>query len=72
MGVTASSGPLPASASAGVRTHRGEAKLARVALAGHALLLVFSGIAFATFLAPPAPAWLMTPISAARRATSVR
>ena len=38
-----------------------EARVARVALAGHGLLLVFSGIAFATFLAPPAPAWLMTP-----------
>ena len=36
-------------------------RLAQVALAGHALLLVFSGIAFATFLAPPAPAWLLTP-----------
>ena len=39
----------------------GEARFARIALAGHALLLVFSGIAFATFLAPPAPAWLLTP-----------
>jgi uncharacterized membrane protein len=39
----------------------GEARLARVALLGHALLLLFSGVAFATFLAPPAPAWLLTP-----------
>ena len=38
-----------------------EERWARVALVGHALLLVFSGIAFATFLAPPAPAWLLTP-----------
>ncbi len=38
-----------------------ESRFARLALAGHGLLLVFSGIAFATFLAPPAPAWLMTP-----------
>ena len=38
-----------------------EDRLAHVALVGHALLLVLSGIAFATFLAPPAPAWLLTP-----------
>ena len=37
------------------------ARGASVALAGHALLLVLSGIAFATFLAPPSPAWLTTP-----------
>ena len=37
------------------------ARGANVALAGHALLLVLSGIAFATFLAPPSPAWLTTP-----------
>ncbi len=30
-------------------------------LVAHAILLVISGIAFATFLAPPAPAWLATP-----------
>ena len=35
-------------------------RLARTALGGHALLLVLSGVAFATFLAPPAPAWLAT------------
>jgi putative membrane protein len=40
-----------------------EARIAGVALAGHALLLVLSGIAFATFLAPPSPAWLTTPAS---------
>ena len=40
---------------------RAEPRIARLALLGHALLLVFSGIAFATFLAPPAPAWLLTP-----------
>lgn len=40
---------------------RTEARLSNVALAGHVALLVFSGIAFATFLAPPAPAWLLTP-----------
>ena len=38
-----------------------ESRLAVAALIGHALLLVASGIAFATFLAPPAPAWLLTP-----------
>ena len=37
------------------------ARGANLALAGHALLLVLSGIAFATFLAPPSPAWLTTP-----------
>jgi uncharacterized membrane protein len=40
---------------------RSEARIARLALVGHVALLVFSGIAFATFLAPPAPAWLQTP-----------
>ena len=35
--------------------------IARVALVGHVLLLVLSGVAFATFLAPPSPAWLTTP-----------
>jgi uncharacterized membrane protein len=38
-----------------------ETRIARVALIGHALLLVLSGIAFATFLAPPTPTWLTTP-----------
>lgn len=44
----------------------GSTRLARVAgtaLAAHALLLVLSGIAFATFLAPPSPAWLSTPVN---------
>jgi putative membrane protein len=36
-------------------------RIASLALVGHVVLLVFSGIAFATFLAPPAPAWLQTP-----------
>jgi putative membrane protein len=40
---------------------RAPARLAHVALVGHVALLVFSGIAFATFLAPPAPAWLQAP-----------
>ena len=40
------------------------ARAARVALAGHAMLLVFSGVAFATFLAPPFPALLATPANA--------
>jgi uncharacterized membrane protein len=39
----------------------GRARVANVALVGHAALLLFSGIAFATFLAPPFPAWLTTP-----------
>lgn len=38
-----------------------EARVAGVAIAGHALLLILSGAAFATFLAPPSPAWLTTP-----------
>ena len=38
-----------------------ESRIASLALIGHVVLLVFSGIAFATFLAPPAPAWLQTP-----------
>ncbi|MEO8333404.1 MAG: carotenoid biosynthesis protein [bacterium] len=38
-----------------------ETRVAGVALIGHAALLLLSGIAFATFLAPPAPAWLSTP-----------
>lgn len=45
----------------GVNEERDRARIASVALAGHAVLLVFSGIAFATFLAPPFPAWLTTP-----------
>ena len=53
MGMTAAA-PRPADADA-------RARVARVALVGHAALLLFSGIAFATFLAPPAPAWLTTP-----------
>jgi len=40
---------------------RTEASMSRLALAGHVVLLVVSGIAFATFLAPPTPAWLQTP-----------
>lgn len=38
-----------------------EGRTARVAFLAHAALLLFSGVAFATFLAPPAPAWLLTP-----------
>lgn len=38
-----------------------ESRIARVALVGHIAMLVVSGIAFATFLAPPGPAWLQTP-----------
>jgi putative membrane protein len=38
-----------------------EERVAAVALLAHALLLLFSGIAFATFLAPPTPAWLLEP-----------
>ena len=36
-------------------------RAAGIALAAHAILLIASGFAFATFLAPPSPAWLMTP-----------
>ena len=35
--------------------------LAVMALAAHVALTLFSSLAFATFLAPPLPAWLMTP-----------
>lgn len=38
-----------------------EGRVARIAFVAHAALLIFSGVAFATFLAPPAPAWLLTP-----------
>ncbi len=40
------------------------APLMRIALAcllAHSALTIFSGVAFATFLSPPAPAWLLTP-----------
>ena len=40
---------------------RGSARVATAALVGHGALLLLSGVAFATFLAPPAPAWLLTP-----------
>ncbi|MEP6618975.1 MAG: carotenoid biosynthesis protein [bacterium] len=45
---------------AGARANS-DARVAAVAVFGHSLLLVLSGIAFATFLAPPTPAWLGTP-----------
>ena len=38
-----------------------DTRIAGAALVGHALLLIVSGAAFATFLAPPTPAWLTTP-----------
>jgi putative membrane protein len=44
-----------------LRVRRAETRGARAALAAHVALLLFSGVAFATFLAPPAPAWLQTP-----------
>jgi uncharacterized membrane protein len=40
---------------------RREARIAGIALIGHVALLLLSGIAFATFLAPPSAAWLATP-----------
>ncbi len=45
----------------GVTARRGSERVASLSLAAHVVMLVFSGIAFATFLAPPAPAWLLTP-----------
>jgi uncharacterized membrane protein len=45
----------------GAGVERVETRVAAVALAGHALLLILSGVAFATFLAPPSPEWLATP-----------
>ena len=38
-----------------------ESRFATAALFGHGVLLILSGVAFATFLAPPSPAWLTTP-----------
>lgn len=38
-----------------------EGRIARIAFVAHTALLIFSGVAFATFLAPPAPAWLLSP-----------
>ncbi len=38
-------------------------RLATFALIGHACLSAFSAFAFATFLAPPMPAWLNTPLN---------
>lgn len=38
-----------------------DTRIAYSALAGHVALLLLSGIAFATFLAPPTSAWLATP-----------
>ena len=43
------------------RSANTEARIAGAALVLHALMLVLSGLAFATFLAPPTPAWLQTP-----------
>jgi uncharacterized membrane protein len=39
-------------------------RIAVIALILHALLSAFSAFAFATFLSPPAPAWLATPTNA--------
>ncbi len=47
----------------GVMARAGGERAAQAAFAAHAAMLLFSGIAFATFLAPPAPAWLLTPDS---------
>ncbi|MEP7001283.1 MAG: carotenoid biosynthesis protein [bacterium] len=38
-----------------------DAQIAWAALAAHATLLIASGVAFATFLAPPLPTWIATP-----------
>lgn len=38
-----------------------EKRAAYLLLLSHAFMLTLSGIAFATFLAPPSPAWLLTP-----------
>ena len=55
MGVSVNDGRVTSDAAAR------RARIAGVSLAGHAALLLFSGIAFATFLAPPFPAWLTSP-----------
>ena len=38
-------------------------RVATIALLVHSVLSAFSAFAFATFLAPPQPAWLMTPLN---------
>jgi putative membrane protein len=43
---------------------RGLLRVAIIALIAHAALSLFSAFAFATFLSPPAPAWLNTPTNA--------
>jgi uncharacterized membrane protein len=44
-----------------VKIDRGTTRVAVIALVLHSVLLFVSGVAFATFLAPPTPAWLLTP-----------
>jgi uncharacterized membrane protein len=46
-----------------VANRAGLLRLAMFALIGHACLSAFSAFAFATFLAPPMPAWLNTPLN---------
>ncbi len=60
MGVSSA---IAVGAGAAVNTseRRREARIAGFALVAHAAMLLLSGIAFATFLAPPTPAWLLTP-----------
>lgn len=56
---------LPASHAAATNAdtsgRRALLRLARIALVAHVALSTFSAFAFATFLAPPYPAWLATP-----------
>jgi uncharacterized membrane protein len=46
---------------AAVKIDRRMSRTATIALVLHALLLFVSGVAFATFLAPPTPLWLLEP-----------
>jgi len=39
-------------------------RVARIAFFAHFVLSAFSGIAFATFLVPPLPAWMLSPVNA--------
>jgi putative membrane protein len=48
-----------------VKIDRTMSRTATIALVLHAVLLFVSGIAFATFLAPPTPNWLLEPKNAA-------
>ncbi len=55
--------PLDASTDMTASTRAALLRVATISLLVHAVLSAFSAFAFATFLAPPQPAWLMTPVN---------